>query len=92
MQYRIMDGTGIRKYCCRNINCMKIPNVRIHDVTSCIGMLSKSRGQILHMHVLFHLDTPLKILPTISEAALKALWNFVINMLLVWEEKVISEK
>ena len=38
---------------------MKIPNVRIHDVTSCIGMLSKSRGQILRvaatMHVLFSL-------------------------------------
>lgn len=81
MQYRIMDGTGIRKYCCRNINCMKIPNVRIHDVRSCIGMLSKSRRQILHvagtMHVLFHLDTSLTIPPTISEAALKAAQSFV---------------
>ena len=60
---------------------MKIPNVRIHDVTSCIDMLSKSRGQILcvaaTMHVLFHLDTSLTIPPTISEAALKAARSFV---------------
>ena len=55
--------------------------MQIHDVTSCIGMLSKSRGQILRvaatMHVLFHLDTPLTIPPTISEAALKAAQSFV---------------
>ena len=47
----------------------------------CVGMLSKSRGQILRvaatMHVLFHLDTPLTIPSTISEDALKAAQSFV---------------
>ena len=44
-------------------------------------MLSKSRGQTLRvaavMHVLFHMDTPIAIPPTISEEALKAALNFV---------------
>ena len=48
---------------------------------SCVGMLSKSRGQILRvaatMHVLFHLDTPLTIPSTISEDALKTAQSFV---------------
>ena len=48
---------------------------------SCVGMLSKSQGQILRvaatMHVLFHLDTPLTIPSTISEDALKAAQSFV---------------
>lgn len=46
-----------------------------------IGMLSKSRGQILRvaavMHALFNLDTPLAIPDRISEAAIKAAKNFV---------------
>ena len=44
-------------------------------------MLSKSKGHILYvaatMHVLFHLETPLAIPETISEAALKAAQEFV---------------
>ena len=47
----------------------------------CIGMLSKSRGQIVcvaaTMHILFHLDIPLTIPSTISEDALKAAQSFV---------------
>lgn len=46
-----------------------------------LGMLSKSRGQILRiaatMHVMFHMNTPQVIPQTISESALKAALNFV---------------
>lgn len=46
-----------------------------------IGMLSKSKGQILRvsavLHVLFHIDTPHNIPETISEDAVKAADNFV---------------
>ena len=46
-----------------------------------IGMLSKSKGQILRvsavLHVLFHIDTPHNIPETISEDAMKAADNFV---------------
>ena len=46
-----------------------------------IGMLSKSRGQILRvaavMHALFYMDTPLAIPDHICEAAIKAAKNFV---------------
>ena len=47
----------------------------------CVGMLSKSRGQILRvaatMHILFQLDTPLTIPSTMSEDTLKAAQSFV---------------
>lgn len=52
-------------------------------VWSCmyVGMLSKSRGQIVCvaavMHVLFHLDTPLSILKEISDEVLLTSQNFV---------------
>ena len=46
-----------------------------------IGMLSKSKEQILRvsavLHVLFHIDTPHNIPRTISEDAVKAADNFV---------------
>ena len=46
-----------------------------------IGMLSKSKGQILRvaavLHVLFHRDTPLNIPENVSEEAVKAAVNFV---------------
>ena len=46
-----------------------------------IGMLSKSKGQVLRvaavMHVLFHMDTPTTIPKEISEAAVKAADCFV---------------
>ena len=44
-------------------------------------MLSKSKGQILHvaatMHVLFHINEPLNIPAIIGEDAVKASENFV---------------
>lgn len=47
----------------------------------CIGMLWKSKGQILRiaaaMHVLFHWKKPLDILKEISSEALKASITFV---------------
>ena len=50
-------------------------------MNSHVGMLSKSRGQILRvaavLHVLFHLDTPLIIPEAISDQALLAAQNFV---------------
>lgn len=46
-----------------------------------VGMLSKSRGQVLciaaTLHVLFHVETPLEIPPEISNQALVAAINFV---------------
>lgn len=46
-----------------------------------IGMLSKSKGQILRVaacfHVLFHETTPLEIPMTLSEKAVEAGINFV---------------
>lgn len=46
-----------------------------------IGMLSKSKGQILRvaatLHVLFHFDTPLAIPAVIGEDAIKAAINLV---------------
>ena len=50
-------------------------------VTVCVGMLSKSKGQVLRiaavMHVLFHMETPSTIPSEISEAAVKAADCFV---------------
>ena len=50
-------------------------------MNSHVGMLSKSRGQILRvaavLHVLFHLDTPLIIPEAILDQALLAAQNFV---------------
>ena len=47
----------------------------------CVGMLSKSRGQILRiaavLHVLFHLDTPHNIPMEIEENAVAAAIDFV---------------
>lgn len=46
-----------------------------------IGMLSKSKGQILRtaatLHVLFNLETPLTIPSVISDSAIKAAVNLV---------------
>ena len=47
----------------------------------CLGMLSKSRGQILCiaavLHVLFHLDTPHNIPTNIADNAVTAAIDFV---------------
>ena len=47
----------------------------------CLGMLSKSRGQILRiaavLHVLFHLDTPQNIPTNIADNAVTAAIDFV---------------
>ena len=46
-----------------------------------IGMLSKSKGQILRVaatfHVLFHIDNPGEVTPQISEEAIAAAITFV---------------
>ena len=53
----------------------------ISSMNSHVGMLSKSRGQILRvaavLYVLFHLDTPLIIPEAIFDQALLAAQNFV---------------
>lgn len=50
-------------------------------VFTCLGMLSKAKGQILRiaatLHVLFHWETPHNIPSDISIDALKAAINFV---------------
>ena len=47
----------------------------------CIGLLSKSKGQIIRiaatLHVLFNIETPLAIPTVISDAAIKAAINLV---------------
>ena len=58
--------------------CIYIPG---HVVFHYVGMLSKSKGQILRtaavMHALFHMETPTSISAEISEAAVKAADCFV---------------
>ena len=48
-----------------NLSIAKADEKNISSMNSHVGMLSKSRGQILRvaavLHVLFHLDTPLNI-------------------------------
>ena len=44
------------------------------------------------MYVLFDLDTPHYNTIHYFRGCSEALWNFVMNMLLVWQEEVILEK
>ena len=59
------------------VDCVSVQNVTL----PILGMLSKSKGQVLRvaavMHVLFHMNSPLAIPPNISESAMKAADSFV---------------
>ena len=58
-----------------------MPNLNI-EITFYVGMLSKSKGQILRvsavLHVLFHLEQPEDIPGTLSEATITAANDFVL--------------
>ena len=74
-----MCSIAVNSFTCTTTFLGDIVNTRYFLIP--IGMLSKSKGQILRvaatMHVLFHINEPLDIPAIIGEDAIKASENFV---------------